>query len=136
MSPAPATPGEFSGKIQGRDGYITYREAPRELRIYWEVSSSPRFNALLSPDFRRWPSSGEVIPEKRQLELLGALRDWLKAQNLRSNIDLPSDTSEDESACLWAGCGRPRLKHYYYCRLHFDLSCLAGALSRRIDACA
>jgi hypothetical protein len=136
VSPAPVTPGEFSGKIQGRDGLITYREAPQELQIHWEVSGSPRLNVLVSPDFRRWPSTGEVIPEERQLQLLGALRDWLKAQNFRSDIDLPSDTSEDESGCLWAGCGRHRLKQYYYCRRHFDLSCLVGALSRRIDACA
>jgi len=130
VSPAPATLGEFSGKIQGRDGYITYRETPRELQIYWELSGSPRFNVLVSPNFRAWPSTGELIPEECQLELLAALRDWLRAQNLRSDIDLPPDVSEDESRCLWAGCGRPRLKQYYYCRRHFDLSCLG------IGACA
>jgi hypothetical protein len=126
VSPAPATLGEFSGKIQGRDGLITYRETPRELQIYWELSGSPRFNVLVSPDFRAWPLTGEPIPEERQLQLLAALRDWLKAQNLRSDIDLPPDSSEDERPCLWNGCDRPRLNQHYYCRRHFDLSCLAG----------
>src|SRR5262245_25861545 len=117
--------GEFSGRFGGRDGVIAYREPPRELKIHWELSGSPQFDVLVSPDFREWPSGSEPISEERQLQILSALRHWLASQKLRSNIDLPSDTSEDTERCIWAGCECHRLKQYYYCRHHFDLSCLA-----------
>jgi len=123
--------GEFSGQLGGRDGFIAYRESTKELKIYWEVSGSREFNVLVSPDFRNWPSvPPEPISEERQLQMLYALRDWLKGQNVRADIDLPSDTSEEEARCLWAGCPHPRLKQYYYCRRHYDLSCLSGGLAR------
>jgi hypothetical protein len=123
---ATATLGEFSGKLRARSGLITYREAPRELQIYWEVSGSPQYDILVSPDLRSWPSAPhDPIPEEHQLQILVALRDWLSTLNVRSNIDLPFDAPEDTSPCMWTGCNRRRLQGYYYCRRHFDLSCLA-----------
>lgn len=125
MCAPPMQVGEFSGHFGGRDGVITYREPPRELQFHWELSGSPRFDVLVSPEFHQWHSgSAQPISEERQLEMLSALRRWLASQKLRSNIDLPHDTSEGGERCIWAGCERRRLKQYYYCRHHFDLSCL------------
>jgi hypothetical protein len=120
--------GTFSGQLAGRSGFITYREADRELKIYWELSGSSKHQVLISPDFRSWLNMPEGhmshISEETQLELLFALRGWLSSQNIRSDIDSPSDLSKQEARCIWAGCDSPRLKGYYYCRHHFDLSCL------------
>jgi hypothetical protein len=137
VSPSPATLGEFSGELRGRDGMITYREPPRELKIPWEFgisreqAGSRAFLKIIHADLRRWSSPPrDPISEEHQLEILAALRDWLESRKERSSIDLPSDLSEDTVRCMWAGCDRHRLKQHYYCRYHLDLSCLrteAGA---------
>ena len=126
MIEARTVPGEFSGRIGGgRCGYIYYREPPKELKIYWESSGSPECDAVLMPDFRCWPETPEQrISEDRQVQLLEALRDWLKSQKIRTNLDPPPRQSDDTTLCLWDGCDRPRLQQCYYCRPHFDLSCL------------
>ena len=126
MSDSTAT-GNFEGQLTGRCGFITYQESNRELRVYWEISGSPTYDILVSPDFRAWSNaSNESLSEEKQLSLLRALRSWLKAQNRRSDIDRPADLSEEPSRCLWAGCSNNKLKTYYYCRYHLDLSCLRG----------
>jgi hypothetical protein len=62
VSPSRATLGEFSGELQGRDGMITYREAPRELKIPWEfgisreLAGSRAFLKIIHADLRRWSS--------------------------------------------------------------------------------
>jgi len=119
--------GEFEGPLTGRSGFITYRESNRELAVYWERSGSPKYDILMSPDFRSWSNApNEYLSEEKQLSLLRALRSWLYARNRRSDIDQPADLSEEPSPCLWAGCHSNRLTHYYYCPYHFDLSCLRG----------
>jgi hypothetical protein len=118
--------GEFDGQIAGRSGLITYRELNRELKVYWELSGSPQYDILVSPEFLSWSNTPEErLSEEKQLSLLFALRKWLSAQNIRSDIDQPSDLSEDASPCIWAECNGNRLRHYYYCKHHFDLSCLS-----------
>ena len=123
--------GDFSGGLTGRAGHLIYREPPRELTIYWEMAvdkdhdGSRVYGVTVTCDSQYWSRPrGEPISEQHQLALLTALRNWLRAQGTRSNIDLAPDSSEEPAQCLWAGCDRNRLNHYYYCRLHFDISCL------------
>jgi hypothetical protein len=125
--------GEFSGALVGRDGHILYREAAKELTIYWEMSvhnesdGSRSYGVSVTCDFQYWARpKGEPISEHRQLEILGALREWLHIQGKRSNVDLPSHLSEDSANCLHSGCHRRRLRGFYYCRQHYDLSSLAN----------
>ncbi len=102
--------GEFLGELKGRSGHILYREPPKELKMYWE----------------RGEPKGETLSEQHQLAILTALRQWLSAQGARSSIDLPDDVSEESINYVWRDCRNPRLSGYYYCRQHFDLSCLAN----------
>jgi hypothetical protein len=125
--------GEFSGGLNGRDGHVLYREAAKEISIYWELSvheeldGSRSYGVAVTCDFQYWarPKS-EPISEPHQLEILAALRAWLHAQGKRSSIDLPHNLSEDSGDCLYKGCHRRRIKGIYYCRHHFDLSCLVS----------
>jgi hypothetical protein len=123
--------GEFSGELNGRDGHILYREAAKEVSIYWELSihkeldGSRSYGVSVTCDFQYWTRpKAEPISEKHQLEILAALRVWLHTQGKRSSIDLPKDSSEDSDDCLYKDCHRRRIKGVYYCRHHFDLSCL------------
>jgi hypothetical protein len=118
--------GKFRGQLAGRSGFIVYRELNRELKVYWELSGSAEYDILVSPDFRSWSHAPEKhLSEEKQLSLLFALREWLSAQNVRSDIDQPADLSEETAPCIWAKCSGKRLKLYYYCKHHFDLSCLS-----------
>jgi hypothetical protein len=124
--------GEFSGGLAGRAGHIIYREPPRELQIYWEMAihkeqdGSRSYGVTVTCDFQYWSNPrAEPISELHQLEILIALREWLRIRGKRSDIDLPHDLSEEHEHCLWKGCNRNRIRNYYYCREHFDLSSLA-----------
>jgi hypothetical protein len=115
----------FAGDLRGRAGLITYSAPPRRLEIHWERSGSPEYDILVVADFRSWTSDPKVaISEQQQLEILAALREWLRARQLRSDIDLPLDIAEDKEACLSSACERRRISGHAYCRYHYDLSCL------------
>ena len=125
--------GDFFGELKGRDGHIVYREPPRELQMYWErgvhneTDGSRSYPVLITCDFRFWLNpKGEALSEQHQLAILTALRRWLGAQGARSSIDLPDNVSEESINCVWRDCRNHMLRGYYYCRQHFDLSCLAN----------
>jgi hypothetical protein len=125
--------GYFFGELKGRDGHIVYREPPKELEMYWErgvqngIDGSRSYPVLITCDFRFWlKPKGEILSEQHQLAILTALRRWLSAQGACSSIDLPDDESEESINCVWRDCRNHRLSGYYYCRQHFDLSCLAN----------
>jgi hypothetical protein len=131
--PQVSATGEFSGELNGRAGHILYREAAKEIPIYWELSvhkeldGSRSYGVSVTCDFQYWAMpKAEPISEKHQLEILAALRVWLHTQGKRSSIDLPKDLSEDPDNCLYKGCHRRRIKGIYYCGQHFDLSCLVN----------
>jgi hypothetical protein len=125
--------GEFLGELIGRDGHIVYREPPKELKMYWErgvhneMDGSQSYPVLITCDFRFWlKPKGETLSEQHQLAILTALRQWLSAQGARSSIDLPKDVCEESANCIWRDCRNHRLSGLFYCRQHFDLSCLAN----------
>jgi hypothetical protein len=125
--------GEFLGELKGRSGHILYRESPKELKMYWEMGvqkemdGSQSYPVLITCDFSFWLNpKGEALSEQHQLAILTALRQWLRLQGARSSIDLPDNVSEESINCVWRDCRNHRLSGYYYCREHFDLSCLAN----------
>jgi hypothetical protein len=90
------------------------------------MSGSPDRDILMGPlDFAKWTSHPEqAIPEEKQLSLLSQLRRWLTDHALRSDVDLPTDISEDAAKCARLDCDRRKLRASAYCRYHFDLACL------------
>jgi hypothetical protein len=100
----------------GRCGKLIYRDTRRILEIGWEwgwegheslvigplepwmslSSSEPpgegRAVLLIAPLPRQWTRpKGLPISEQEEMEVLNKLRNWLKKQHWRSNIDLDSD---------------------------------------------
>jgi hypothetical protein len=133
MASGESATGEFLGDLKGRSGTVVYRESPRELKMYWErgvhkeMDGSQSYPVSITCDFRFWLNpKGETLSERHQLAILTALRKWLSAQGARSNIDLPSNISEESIDCVWRDCRNHRLSGFYYCRQHFDMSCLAN----------
>jgi hypothetical protein len=125
--------GSFFGDLTGRAGHIIYREAQRELTIYREMmvkknqDGSQTFGVSVTCDFQYCSNAkGEPISEERQLVLLRALRDWVHVHGKQSSIDLPPDLTEEPENCLWKGCHRSRLKHFYYCMHHYDVASLVS----------
>jgi hypothetical protein len=118
-------PGEFRAQLQGRCGTIEYTEASNRLDIFWEMSASPRFDVLVHPRFHHWTAAPDLpIAEQHQLEILAALRIWLKTQGLRSDIDAPDCEPEIGVSCQWRACNEDRLTGYAYCSRHLDSALL------------
>ena len=125
MNESVASPQGFTATFRGRDGVISYAEPPHTLQFDWEMSGSPKYDILVTADFRRWSSPPQVeITQEHQLHILHALRHWLRTQRLRSDIDAPTVTVDDTLPCMWRSCHRKRLAGFVYCAHHFDLSCL------------
>jgi hypothetical protein len=107
MTPYDVGIGNFFGRLTGRAGHIIYREPPKELTIYWEMTvkkeldGSRSYGISVTCDSRYWSKPrGALISGEHQLELLAALREWLHARGMRSSIDLRLDLSEESTKCL------------------------------------
>jgi hypothetical protein len=97
------------------------------LEIYWEISGVPSYDILVSGITAGWTLPvGELMGAAKQFELLSRLREFLAKIGLKTNIDLPSDLTEDDASCMWSGCERRRLHNRMVCRHHFDLGFLSN----------
>jgi len=110
----------------GRDGIITYHEGAMSIEIYWERSGSPLYDICLATiDLREWKNpKGVKIDKEHQLEILRNLRQWLKDQNIKSNIDLHSEIETIDRRCAWRKCDQRRIKGSAYCPYHYDYNLL------------
>ena len=115
-------------KESGRSGYLLYREAGRELRVYWEGSGAPQFDILLAPlTLSRWtfPANAPLIPLDDQLAILRNIRGWLAEQGIRSDLTRPPQTgAATTEACHWRQCTNEALQGSAYCPEHYDQSLL------------
>lgn len=113
---------KFIMSSSGRCGTITYSEGERSIDIYWEISAHPHEDIVIWPNLKEWSyPENATINKEHQLEILRDLRQWLKNQNKKSNIDLPSDVSTTDKACVWANCDDRRIKGSPYCLRHYEL---------------
>jgi hypothetical protein len=111
----------FKKEGVGRAGAIICRENECSVAIDWEMSGVSAHDILLAPiDLRKWDSpKDENIPRVKQRQILHDLRSWLKAQNVKSNIDL-KDLSVDKRQCSWNECTQMQVKDSAYCQFHID----------------
>ena len=111
---------EFSFTTDGsvHSGPIVYREGNLSIEIPWEWSGNPNYDICFSPIELRW------WDEEHQLKILYKLRQWLKDQNMKSTIDLPSEIEITDRSCVWANCSDRRIKGSAYCLRHYDLNLL------------
>ena len=116
----------FFARDHVRDGYIYYVEDGRLCEIYYEGSCRETHSIGVLPiDLREWIyPKGEKIDMEHQLTILRDLHQWLKNQNIRSNLDLPSGSTVTDQPCVWAHCGKPRIKGSAYCLHHYELNLL------------
>jgi hypothetical protein len=112
----------FQLRTTGRCGEIECREGERVLLIPWEMSGSPKYDLLLAPlNLTSWSSNpDEPIPPLKQREVLTALRQWLRSERLRTDIDLPAEGRSSGASCQWSGCKRRQLAGSAYCEEHYD----------------
>ncbi len=119
---------EFTMKESGGCGTIVYHEQDQRIgeKIYWEISTDPDEEIVIWPmDLREWDEPrGKEIDTEHQLKILQCLRQWLKTQNIRSNIDLPLEVTTTDQECVWADCSGRRIKGSPYCPRHYDLNLL------------
>ena len=118
---------QFIMKNSGRWGNVVYCEGDRRIEeIYWEISGNPDYDIGFWPiDLREWDKpKGKAIDKEHQLKILRSLRQWLKNQNIRSNIDLPPETTITDQPCVWADCSVQKIKGSAFCLRHHDLNLL------------
>jgi hypothetical protein len=121
----------FSGFLKGQCGYITYEEGSRQLQIYWEFGiEGPCIGSIPY----EWSDPSEPqLTERQQLEILAALRTWLRNQNIPSTLDEPwlGDLADEAgSKCIWASCNNPRAQGYYICKEHWMRAFVLGHCAR------
>ena len=105
-----------------RNGCIIYKSDDKNLEIYWEMSGVPEYDMLLAPvDLREWKyPKDEKIPRNKHMEILHKLRDWLRDQRLKSDIDLPSRVEFADKPCGWVECNQQQVKGSAYCLDHLN----------------
>jgi hypothetical protein len=114
----------------GRDGTIDYREGDRSLEIYWEVrvrSKSDRTGSgiFLYMGLNTWKNpEGVKIDKEHRLKILYRLRQWLKDQDISSNVELPPEIETVDQPCMWRDCTEGRVKGSVFCIRHYDLNLL------------
>jgi len=85
------------------------------------MSGVPDLDMLLAPvDLRSW-ASGQPLAREEQLRLLRALREWLIAKKIRTDVDAPSPLKPSSKNCWWKDCSEPSLEGSAYCMTHYDL---------------
>lgn len=114
----------FSFNSNGRSGTITCSCSQQTLVLDCEMSGVPHSEMLMAPlDLRSW-TSGQLLTREEQVKLLGALRDWLIAKRIRTDVDVPSPHTPSSKNCWWKGCFEPSLEGSAYCIAHYNLSLL------------
>ncbi len=74
---------------------------------------------------KEWANpKGVKIDKEHRLKILYRLRRWLKEQDIRSNLDLPSEIETVEARCMWRDCAERRIKGSVFCMRHYDLNLL------------
>jgi hypothetical protein len=116
----------FTLNSSGRCGSITFNEHGKKLEICWEMSGVPDHDILLGPvDFREWTfPAGEKLTQAKQKDILDSLRQWLVAQGIRTNIDVPDIEQLSEEKCMWAECRNRAVRGIAYCPEHIDFTTL------------
>lgn len=119
----------FRMNTSGRCGEIECFDQGNVVRIYWEMSGSPKYDLLLAPlNLTSWSTGAKSpIPRSRQREILVALRQWLRSKRLRTDIDIPVNRRTSNEKCRWSGCEQRQLVGLAYCPEHYDESLLRGA---------
>lgn len=107
-------------------GPIFYREEDRRVNIYWERSGHPDYDIGIGPiNLREWHEpKGTKIDKGHQLKILRKLRQWLKDQNMKSALDLPSEIETKDQRCCWKNCSERKVTGSAFCPRHRDLNLL------------
>jgi hypothetical protein len=80
-------PEGFSGRSQGRSGFVYFRRQEKVLELYWEISGVADYDWLVSLEATKvWADpKGEQVPEVERQEIVEALESWLVSQKIRTD---------------------------------------------------
>ena len=111
-----------------REVNIYYYEGENYIKISGEYSSFfKKYKITFYPllNLKKWINlPGTEIDLDHQLEILYRLREWLKENKIKSNIDIPKKIKTSNQRCHWKNCTENKIESSAFCLKHFNLNLL------------